>query len=265
VYLADTQAHSELHTCLRSFSLCFPLHFQADTNIEAGRAEAAVSGSGAGAELAEILVPSDTQIDVPGGGNPGGQIPNLETPDRDMKEARAAPIARDDEDQEAEDPEEEEPPEVEQLSANANYVCCRYPGTASTSTSAAATLNRSKSRVQKYLKKCKQRLTGQQKIPASSATTTTTITLIRNEPAPTTIEERESEEEQGELEEQEQEEEEDLAEGSTGSYTDALPIECSLSASIAEEQQQAVDELEPKKEEVQVPLEVEVSYTKKNQ
>jgi len=87
--------------------------------------------------------------------------------------------------------------------------------------------------------------------------------LIRNEPAPTTIEERESEEEQGELGEQEQEEE-DLAEGSTGSYTDALPIECSLSASIAEEQQQAVDELEPKKEEVQVPLEVEVSYTGKN-
>ncbi|XP_044250603.1 uncharacterized protein Pura isoform X2 [Drosophila takahashii] len=228
----------------------------ADTNIEAGRAEAAVSGSGsgAGAELAEILVASDTQIDVPGGGSPGGQIPSIESPespfaatDRDMKGARAAPIARDDEDQEAEDP-EEEPPEVEQLSANANYVCCRYPGTssASSSTSAAsATLNRSKSRVQKYLKKCKQRLTGQPKMPTSSSTNATTITLIRNEPAPTTLEERESEEEQ----------EEDLAEGSTGSYTDALPIDCSLSASIAEEQQQAVDELEPPKEEV--PLEIE--------
>ncbi|KMY98161.1 uncharacterized protein Dsimw501_GD14028, isoform F [Drosophila simulans] len=222
----------------------------ADTNIETGRAEAAVTGSGAGAELAEILVPSDTQIDVPGGEIPGGQIPSLESTDRDMKEARAAPIARDDEDQEeAEDPEEhgqeeEEPPEVEQLSANANYVCCRYPGTTSSSTSGAAdTLNRSKSRVQKYLKKCKQRLTGQAKMPTSSSTTTTTITLIRNEPAPTTIEQALAEQE-----------EEDLAEGSNGSYTDALPIECSLSASIAEEQQQAVDQLEPPKEE-EVPLE----------
>lgn len=249
------------------FLAFFPLHLQADTNIETGRAEAAVTGSGAGAELAEILVPSDTQIDVPGGGIPGGQIPSLESTDRDMKEARAAPIARDDEDQEAGDPEEhgeeedEEPPEVEQLSANANYVCCRYPGTTSSSTSGAAdTLNRSKSRVQKYLKKCKQRLTGQAKMPTSSSTTTTTITLIRNEPAPTTIGERESEQA---LAEQEEEllEVEDLTEGSNGSYTDALPIECSLSASIAEEQQQAVDELEPPKEE-EVPLETEVrNYT----
>ncbi|XP_017066733.1 uncharacterized protein LOC108104909 isoform X2 [Drosophila eugracilis] len=242
----------------------------ADTNIEAGLAEAAVSGSGAGAgsEFAEILVPSDTQIDVPGG---GGQIPNLDlTTDRDMKEAKAAPIARDDEDQEAEeDPveelEDEEPPEVEQLSANANYVCCRYPGT-TTSTSAAAaaaaatTLNRSKSRVQKYLKKCKQRLTGQPKVPPSCATTTTTttITLIRNGPAPATNEERESEKELGELEilAEEEDEDEDLVEGSTGSYTDALPIDCSLNASIAEEPQQAVDELEPPKGE-EVPMEIE--------
>ncbi|XP_043065127.1 uncharacterized protein LOC108086975 isoform X2 [Drosophila ficusphila] len=236
-----------------------------DTNIEAGRAEAAVSGSGAragaGAELAEILVPNDTQIDAaPGGGSAGGQIPNLEatllTTDRDMKEARTAPIARDEEDPEAEEeevaPQEEELREVEQLSANANYVCCRYPGTSS---AAAATLNRSKSRVQKYLKKCKQRLTGQPRIPASSSSTTT-ITLVRNEPATATIEERESEEE---LDEQEEDlaGEEDLAEGSSNDYTDALPIECSLTASVAEEQQQAVDELEPPKEEV--PMEIETS------
>ncbi|KAI8040291.1 hypothetical protein M5D96_006231 [Drosophila gunungcola] len=232
----------------------------ADTNIEAGRAEAAVSGSGAGAgagagaELAEILVPNDTQIAVPvAGGIAGGQIPSLEsqsptlTTDMDTKEARAAPIARDEEDPEVEDPEEGRQ-EVEQLSANANYVCCRYPGTSSAAT---ATLNRSKSRVQKYLKKCKQRLTGQLKIPTGNTTTTTTITLVRNEPAPTAIEERESEKEL----EDDLVEEEDLVEGSTGSYTDALPIDCSLSASIAEEQQQAVDELEPPKEEV--PLETE--------
>ncbi|XP_017121767.2 uncharacterized protein LOC108142421 isoform X3 [Drosophila elegans] len=233
---------------------------QADTNIEAGRAEAAVSGSGAGAgagagaELAEILVPNDTQIAVPvAGGIAGGQIPSLEfqspalTIGMDTKEARAAPIARDEEDPEAEDP-EEELQEVEQLSANANYVCCRYP---ETSSAAAATLNRSKSRVQKYLKKCKQRLTGQPKIPTGNTTTTTTITLVRNEPAPTAIGERESEEEL----EDDQVEEEDLVEGSSGSYTDALPIDCCLSASIAEEQQQAVDELELPKEEV--PLESE--------
>ncbi|XP_017027588.1 pleckstrin homology domain-containing family G member 4B isoform X1 [Drosophila kikkawai] len=240
----------------------------ADTNTEAGRAEAAVSvsvpdsgcGSEAGAELAEILVLNDTQIDGDSGERPAQAIQILESPpatvltnDRDMKEVKAAPIARNEEVDEVEEEALEvlEDPEVEQLSANANYVCCRYP-TTTTSTASEGTLNRSKSRVQKYLKKCKQRLTGQQP-KTTPKTTTTTITLVRNEPAaPTSIGERESDNEELQ-EELAAAEEADLAEDSHGSYSDALPIDCSLDA--GQEQQAVADELEPPHEEV--PLQEE--------
>ncbi|XP_070135632.1 uncharacterized protein Pura isoform X3 [Drosophila bipectinata] len=259
---------------------------RADTNIEAGRAEAeaavsiSVSGSGAGAgaavrigigipessELAEISVLNDTQIDVPPGAGVGGEIlesPELLTNGRDMKGARAAPIARNEEvdevdvevaDQEA----DQEVAEVEQLSANANYVCCRFPTTTATSaTSATATLNRSKSRVRSYLKKCRQRLTGQQPKTSSATTTTTTTTiiLVRNEPATATIEERESEEEEDEESLGEDDEE---TEGSASAYTDALPIDCRLSANVEEQDQQAVVELEPEEE---VPMEAEIQVS----
>ncbi|XP_032309629.1 uncharacterized protein LOC6493522 isoform X2 [Drosophila ananassae] len=260
---------------------------EADTNIEAGRAEAeaavsiSVSGSGAGAavgigigipessELAEISILNDTQIDVPPGAGVGGGIlesPQLLTNGRDMKGARAAPIARNEEvdevdvevaDQEA-DP---EVAEVEQLSANANYVCCRFPttttATATSATSATATLNRSKSRVRSYLKKCRQRLTGQQpKTSSATTTTTTTIILVRNEPATATIEERESEEEDEDVESLGEDDEE--TEGSASAYTDALPIDCRLSANVEDPDQQAVVELEPE-EEVPVEAETQVS------
>ncbi|KAH8293553.1 hypothetical protein KR054_001484 [Drosophila jambulina] len=244
----------------------------ADTNTEAGRAEAAVSVSDsgavseAGAELAEILVLNDTQIDGDSVERPAKSIQILESPpakvltnDRDMKEIKAAPIARNEEVDEVEAMEEAlealEDPEVEQLSATANYVCCRYPATSSTAS--AGTLNRSKSRVHKYLKKCKQRLTGQQpKTTATSRTTTTTIILVRNEPAaPTSLEERESENEEEELQE---ELAADETEDSPGSYSDALPIDCCLDAG---QEQRAVVELEPLDEEVPRQEEVRNSTT----
>ncbi|XP_022214232.2 uncharacterized protein LOC111068805 isoform X2 [Drosophila obscura] len=250
-----------------------------DTNIEAGPpsvgGEAGITESPKLAEkeekqkkeeettkeqqLGEILVLNDTQIDVPVGHT---SVPQEEV-STGMANARneanrPAPIACNEEEDADMDEEEEDPDPV--VATNANYVCCQYPATTETtaatssnsnSNNAVATLNRGTSRVREYLKKCRQRLTGQQQQPQSkTTTTTTTIIMIRNEAAATetatdtatatatatAIDVAE------EMQEEEEEEEEDCCsdDASSTAYADTQPIDCSLRA----QQQQAVHKVE---------------------
>ncbi|XP_034481523.1 GATA zinc finger domain-containing protein 7-like [Drosophila innubila] len=192
----------------------------------------------------------------------------------DMNEARSghtAPIARDEDVDEDGDEDVEEDgfrlreelrqqQAEQQLSAlakpNANYVCCQCP-TTTTTTATTTTVNRSKSRVRSYLRKCKQRLTGQQSRPTPTTTatlptttTTTTITMIKNEAggtAPTIvqIENEEGKQESSKQEEMEEEEEEDSSCGSRDSasaYVDCMPLDLSLRRAPAAPQESSSDD-----------------------
>ncbi|XP_034659448.1 uncharacterized protein LOC117895708 isoform X2 [Drosophila subobscura] len=241
-----------------------------DTNIEAGPTPA-VGGEGAAGitespklaekeekqgkkvakgeqQLGEILVLNDTQIDVSVGHTsvPQEEV-NTGMANTRNEANRPAPIARNEEEEEdidmdMDDEEVAEDPDPV-VATNANYVCCQYPATSGSNSNsnshnnAVATLNRGTARVREYLKKCRQRLTGQpqpQPQPkTTTTTTTTTIIMIRNEAATAMAEGKE------------ESLEEDCCsdDASSTAYADTQPIDCSLRAE-SQQQQQAVHQVE---------------------
>ncbi|XP_034121843.1 uncharacterized protein LOC117579851 isoform X2 [Drosophila guanche] len=239
-----------------------------DTNIEAGptptvggEGEAGITESpklaekeekqrkkaakGKEQQLGEILVSNDTQIDVSVGHTsvPQEEV-NTGMANTGNEANRPAPIARNEEDGEDMDMYDEEV-EVEEdpdpvVATNANYVCCQYPATRGSPNNAVATLNRGTSRVREYLKKCRQRLTGQpqpqpQPQPkTTTTTTTTTIIMIRNEAATAMA-----------VEKEESSSSEDFCsdDASSSAYADTISIDCSLRAE-SQQQQQAVHQVE---------------------
>ncbi|XP_034103028.1 LOW QUALITY PROTEIN: uncharacterized protein LOC117567274 [Drosophila albomicans] len=252
--------------------------------------------------LSEILVLNDTQIDgksatsaplavaidMDNMNNMDMDTDTSNDDDADMNEARAghtAPTRNEDEEEDEE--EEEEMREVvvemlqqqqqqaeQQLSTlakpNANYVCCQCPATeiattatTTTTTTTGSMVNRSKSRVRSYLKKCKQRLTGQQSrlATATATTTTATITLIKNEAggtAPTMQPQKELKEE--EAEEEEQQDSSCGSRDSSSAYVECMPLDLSLRRAPAAPQE-SDEELEEPQREIEVEVEVVVEHS----